>query len=186
VEPSDKERYQTIFAKYEGAVAAPTAGLHFSKHLLKRLEIKGVDLDEITLHVGLGTFNPVEVEDLSKHKMDSEEYTIEQSTADAVNKAKKNKRRVCAVGTTVMRAMESSVSADHQLKPFDGWTNRFIFPPYEFSIANCMITNFHTPKSTLMMMTSAFTGHDLLMEAYKQAVKEKYKFYSYGDAMLII
>jgi len=186
VEPSDKERYQTIFAKYEGAVAAPTAGLHFSKHLLKRLEIKGVDLDEITLHVGLGTFNPVEVEDLSKHKMDSEEYTISQSTADAVNKAKKNKRRVCAVGTTVMRAMESSVSANHQLKPFDGWTNKFIFPPYEFSIANCMITNFHTPKSTLMMMTSAFAGHDLLMEAYKQAVKEKYKFYSYGDAMLII
>ncbi|RUA12686.1 MAG: tRNA preQ1(34) S-adenosylmethionine ribosyltransferase-isomerase QueA [Flavobacteriia bacterium] len=186
VEPFDKERYQTIYAKYEGAVAAPTAGLHFSKHLLKRLEIKGVDLDEITLHVGLGTFNPVEVEDLSKHKMDSEEYTISQSTADAVNKAKKNKKRVCAVGTTVMRAMESSVSADHQLKPFDGWTNKFIFPPYEFSIANCMITNFHTPKSTLMMMTSAFVGHDLLMEAYKQAVKEKYKFYSYGDAMLII
>lgn len=186
VEPSDKERYQTIFAKHEGAVAAPTAGLHFSKHLLKRLEIKGIDLDEITLHVGLGTFNPVEVEDLSKHKMDSEEYTISQQTADAVNKAKKNKKRVCAVGTTVMRAMESSVSADHQLKPFNGWTNKFIFPPYEFSIANCMITNFHTPKSTLMMMTSAFTGHDLLMEAYKQAVKEKYKFYSYGDAMLII
>ncbi len=186
VEPSDKERYQTIYAKHEGAVAAPTAGLHFSKHLLKRLEIKGVDLDEITLHVGLGTFNPVEVEDLSKHKMDSEEYTISQSTADAVNKAKTNKKRVCAVGTTVMRAMESSVSANHHLKPFDGWTNKFIFPPYDFSIANCMITNFHTPKSTLMMMTSAFAGHDLLMEAYKQAVKEKYKFYSYGDAMLII
>ncbi len=186
VEPSDKERYQTIYAKHEGAVAAPTAGLHFSKHLLKRLEIKGVELDEITLHVGLGTFNPVEVEDLSKHKMDSEEYTISQSTADAVNKAKRDKKRVCAVGTTVMRAMESSVSADHHLKPFDGWTNKFIFPPYEFSIADSMITNFHTPKSTLMMMTSAFAGHDLLMEAYKEAVKEKYKFYSYGDAMLII
>jgi S-adenosylmethionine:tRNA ribosyltransferase-isomerase len=186
VEASDKERYQTIYAKHEGAVAAPTAGLHFSKHLLKRLEIKGIELDEITLHVGLGTFNPVEVEDLSKHKMDSEEYTILQSTADAVNKAKRNRKRVCAVGTTVMRAMESSVSANHHLKPFDGWTNKFIFPPYEFSIADSMITNFHTPKSTLMMMTSAFTGHDLLMEAYKEAVKEKYKFYSYGDAMLII
>lgn len=186
VEPSDEERYQTIYAKHEGAVAAPTAGLHFSKHLLKRLEIKGVDLKELTLHVGLGTFNPVEVEDLSKHRMDSEEVIIPSSTADAVNKAIDGKRRVCAVGTTVMRSMESSVSASSHLKPFEGWTNKFIFPPYEFSIANCMVTNFHTPKSTLMMMISAFAGHELLKEAYEEAIKEGYQFYSYGDAMLII
>ncbi len=186
VEESDEERYQTIYAKHEGAVAAPTAGLHFSKHLLKRLEIKGVELKELTLHVGLGTFNPVEVEDLSKHRMDSEEVFIPESTADAVNKALDNKRRVCAVGTTVMRSMESSVSANSRLKPYEGWTNKFIFPPYEFSIANCMITNFHTPKSTLMMMTSAFAGHDLLKEAYAEAIKMDYQFYSYGDAMLII
>jgi len=186
VEESDEERYQTIYAKHEGAVAAPTAGLHFSKHLLKRLEIKGVELKELTLHVGLGTFNPVEVEDLSKHRMDSEEVFIPESTADAVNKALANKKRVCAVGTTVMRSMESSVSANSRLKPYEGWTNKFIFPPYEFSIANCMITNFHTPKSTLMMMTSAFAGHDLLKEAYAEAIKMDYKFYSYGDAMLII
>lgn len=186
VEAEDEERYQTIYAKHEGSVAAPTAGLHFSKHLLKRLEIKGVDLKELTLHVGLGTFNPVEVEDLSKHRMDSEEVSIPKSTADAVNKAIDNNKRVCAVGTTVMRSMESSVSASHHLNPFEGWTNKFIFPPYDFSVANCMITNFHTPKSTLMMMTSAFAGHDLLKEAYKQAIAEKYQFYSYGDAMLIL
>lgn len=186
VEPSDEERYQTIYAKHEGAVAAPTAGLHFSKHLLKRLEIKGIDLKELTLHVGLGTFNPVEVEDLSKHRMDSEEVYIPEATADAVNRAIDNKKRVCAVGTTVMRSMESSVSADSHLKPYEGWTNKFIFPPYDFSVANCMITNFHTPKSTLMMMTSAFAGHDLLKRAYDEAIKEGYKFYSYGDAMLII
>jgi S-adenosylmethionine:tRNA ribosyltransferase-isomerase len=185
-EPSDIERYQTIYAKHEGAVAAPTAGLHFSKHLLKRLEIKGIDLKELTLHVGLGTFNPVEVEDLSKHRMDSEQVIIPENTADAVNAVIKNKKRVCAVGTTVMRSIESSVSANHQLKPYEGWTNKFIFPPYEFSIANCMITNFHTPKSTLMMMTSAFAGHDFLKKAYKEAIKEKYNFYSYGDAMLIL
>jgi len=186
VEASDEERYQTIYAKHEGAVAAPTAGLHFSKHLLKRLEIKGVELKELTLHVGLGTFNPVEVEDLSKHRMDSEEVFIPESTADAVNQAIDKKKRVCAVGTTVMRSMESSVSADAHLKPYEGWTNKFIFPPYDFSIANCMITNFHTPKSTLMMMTSAFAGHDLLKKAYKEAIEKGYKFYSYGDAMLII
>lgn len=186
VEPEDEQRYQTIYAKHEGAVAAPTAGLHFSKHLLKRLEIKGVDLKELTLHVGLGTFNPVEVEDLSKHRMDSEEVIIPASTADAVNRAIDEKKKVCAVGTTVMRSMESSVSADAHLKPFEGWTNKFIFPPYDFSIANCMITNFHTPKSTLMMMTSAFAGHELLKKAYAEAIKEGYKFYSYGDAMLIL
>ncbi|WP_340200172.1 tRNA preQ1(34) S-adenosylmethionine ribosyltransferase-isomerase QueA [Ascidiimonas sp. W6] len=186
VEPEDEDRYQTIYAKHEGAVAAPTAGLHFSKHLLKRLEIKGIDFAEVTLHVGLGTFNPVEVEDLSKHKMDSEELFIEEKACDIVNSAKTNKRRVCAVGTTVIRALESSVSSEHTLNTFSGWTNKFIFPPYEFSIANAMITNFHTPKSTLLMMTSAFAGHDLIKKAYDEAVKEKYKFYTYGDAMLII
>ena len=186
VEPEDEERYQTIYAKYEGAVAAPTAGLHFSKHLLKRLEIKGIDFAEITLHVGLGTFNPVEVEDLSKHKMDSEEMQIDEKAAEIVNNAKLAKRNVCAVGTTVMRSLESSVSSNGMLNPFDGWTNKFIFPPYQFSIADAMITNFHTPKSTLMMMTAAFAGFDLLMAAYKEAVKEEYRFYTYGDAMLII
>ena len=186
VEPSDEDRYQTIFAKNEGAVAAPTAGLHFSKHLLKRLEIKGVDMAEVTLHVGLGTFNPVEVEDLSKHKMDSEEVIITERAADVVNTGIANKKRVCAVGTTSMRAIESSVSSSGTLNDFYGWTNKFIFPPYDFSIANSMITNFHTPKSTLLMMVSAFAGHDFIKEAYDQAVKEKYRFYSYGDAMLII
>ncbi len=185
-EPEDEERYQTIYAKNEGAVAAPTAGLHFSKHLMKRLEIKGVDFSEITLHVGLGTFNPVEVEDLSKHKMDSEEAYVTAKAADTINNGITNKRRICAVGTTVMRALESSVSSDRTLNEFRGWTNKFIFPPYDFSIANCMITNFHTPKSTLLMMVSAFAGHDFIKEAYEEAVKEKYKFYSYGDAMLII
>lgn len=186
VEPSDEERYQTIYAKNEGAVAAPTAGLHFSKHLMKRLEIKGVNFAEVTLHVGLGTFNPVEVEDLSKHKMDSEEAYITTKATEVVNEAIENKRKVCAVGTTVMRVLESSVSSSRTLNEFGGWTNKFIFPPYDFSIANCMVTNFHTPKSTLLMMVSAFAGHDLIKEAYDQAIKEKYKFYSYGDAMLII
>ncbi|WP_452223343.1 tRNA preQ1(34) S-adenosylmethionine ribosyltransferase-isomerase QueA [Lacinutrix chionoecetis] len=186
VEPEDEERYQTIFAKKEGAVAAPTAGMHFSKHLLKRLEIKGVDFAEVTLHVGLGTFNPVEVEDLSKHKMDSEEVTIGPKTVEQINNALKNRRRICAVGTTAMRAVESAVSSSNTLNEIDGWTNKFIFPPYEFSIANAMITNFHTPKSTLMMMASAFAGHEFIKRAYAEAIKEKYKFYSYGDAMLII
>lgn len=186
VEPLDDERYQTIYAKHEGAVAAPTAGLHFSKHLLKKLEIKGINLEEVTLHVGLGTFNPVEVEDLSKHKMDSEEIDILEKAVKAVNKGINTKKRVCAIGTTVMRTLESAVTSNHRLKPYNGWTNKFIFPPYEFSIANAMVTNFHTPKSTLMMMTSAFAGHDFLKEAYELAIKEKYNFYSYGDAMLII
>ncbi len=185
-EPEDEERYQTIYAKNEGAVAAPTAGLHFSKHLMKRLEIKGVDFAEITLHVGLGTFNPVEVEDLSKHKMDSEEAYITAHATNIINSGIADKRKVCAVGTTVMRALESAVSSEKTLNEFRGWTNKFIFPPYDFSIANCMITNFHTPKSTLLMMVSAFAGHDFIKEAYEEAVKEKYKFYSYGDAMLII
>lgn len=186
VEPEDAERYQTIFAKNEGAVAAPTAGLHFSKHLLKRLEIKGVNMAEVTLHVGLGTFSPVEVEDLSKHKMDSEEMIITPETAAIVNAGIENKRRVCAVGTTSMRAVESAVSTDQRLNPYEGWTNKFIFPPYDFSICNAMITNFHTPKSTLLMMASAFGGYEFVREAYAVAIKEKYKFYTYGDAMLII
>ncbi len=186
VEPEDEERYQTIFAKNEGAVAAPTAGLHFSRHLLKRLEIKGVNFAEVTLHVGLGTFNAVEVEDLSKHKMDSEELKIDAKAVDIINTGKQNKKRICAVGTTAMRAIESAVSSNGMLNEADGWTNKFIFPPYDFSIANCMITNFHTPKSTLLMMISAFAGHEFAKKAYEEAVKEKYKFYSYGDAMLII
>jgi S-adenosylmethionine:tRNA ribosyltransferase-isomerase len=186
VEPEDAERYQTIFAKEEGAVAAPTAGLHFSKHLLKRLEIKGVDFAEVTLHVGLGTFSPVEVEDLSKHKMDSEEMRIDQSTVDVINKAIVDKRRICAIGTTAMRALESSVSSQYTLNPYAGWTNKFVFPPHDFSIANAMVTNFHTPKSTLLMMVSAFAGYDFTKRAYQEAIKEKYNFFSYGDAMLII
>lgn len=186
VEEMDAERYQTIYAKHEGAVAAPTAGLHFSKHLMKRLEIKGVDFEALTLHVGLGTFSSVEVEDLSKHKMDSEQVHISTDTAAKVNATLDKKRRVCAVGTTAMRAIESSVSSNARLNAFDGWTHKFIFPPYDFSIANAMITNFHTPKSTLMMMTAAFAGYDFLMKAYEEAVKENYNFYSYGDAMLIL
>jgi S-adenosylmethionine:tRNA ribosyltransferase-isomerase len=186
VEPEDAERYQTIFAKEEGAVAAPTAGLHFSKHLLKRLEIKGVNFAEVTLHVGLGTFSPVEVEDLSKHKMDSEEMRIDQSTVDVINKAIVDKRRICAIGTTAMRALESSVSSQYTLNPYAGWTNKFVFPPHDFSIANAMVTNFHTPKSTLLMMVSAFAGYDFTKRAYQEAIKEKYNFFSYGDAMLII
>jgi len=186
VEPEDAERYQTIFAKEEGAVAAPTAGLHFSKHLLKRLEIKGINFAEVTLHVGLGTFSPVEVEDLSKHKMDSEEIALPESSVDIINTGINRRKRVCAVGTTVMRALESSVSSNSMLNPYAGWTNKFIFPPYDFSIANCMVTNFHTPKSTLLMMVSAFAGHDFMKEAYAEAIKEKYRFYTYGDAMLII
>lgn len=186
VVPEDEERYQTIYATEEGAVAAPTAGLHFSKHLLKRLEIKGLNFANVTLHIGLGTFNPVEVEDLSKHKMDSEELIITQEACDVVNKAKADGKKVCCVGTTSMRAVESSVSTNRTLNPFEGWTNKFIFPPYDFSIADSMITNFHMPKSTLLMMISAFCGHDLMKKAYAEAVKEKYKFYSYGDAMLIL
>ncbi len=182
----DKERYQTIFAKHEGAVAAPTAGLHFSRELMKRLELKGIEFAEVTLHVGLGTFRPVEVEDLTKHKMDSEQYIIDQKAADTVNTGLENKRRICAVGTTSMRAIESAVSANKTLKAANDWTSKFIFPPYEFSIANSMITNFHTPESTLLMMICAFGGYENVMNAYEVAVKEKYRFYSYGDAMLIV
>jgi len=186
VEPEDAERFQTIFAKEEGAVAVPTAGMHFSKQLMKRMELKGVEFSAVTLHVGLGTFRPVEVEDLTKHKMDSEQAIITQATADIVNRAKDARKKVCAVGTTAMRTIESSVSTYDRLKPFDGWTNKFIFPPYDFKIADAMITNFHTPQSTLLMMAAAFGGYDLVMEAYHTAIKEEYRFYAYGDAMLIL
>ena len=185
-EPEDKERYQTVYAKHTGAVAAPTAGLHFTKEILKRLEVKGVEIAPLTLHVGLGTFRPVDVEDLTKHKMDSEQFFITDETAKMVNNALDNKKRVCAIGTTTMRAMESSVSANSRLKPNEGWTDKFIFPPYDFKIANSLLTNFHMPESTLLMMTAAFGGYELVMKAYEEAIKEKYKFFSYGDTMLIL
>jgi S-adenosylmethionine:tRNA ribosyltransferase-isomerase len=186
VQPEDKERYQTIFAKHEGAVAAPTAGLHFSRELLKRLEIKGVEFAEITLHVGLGNFRTVDVEDLTKHKMDSERIIIPEKATEIVNRAKDNRKHICAVGTTVMRTLESSVSTQGYLKAYDGWTNKFIFPPYEFSVPSSIISNFHLPLSTLLMSVSAFAGYEYLFNAYKVAIKEKYRFGTYGDAMLII
>ena len=182
----DEKRYQTVYAKSEGAVAAPTAGLHFSRELLKRLEIKGLEFANLTLHIGLGTFRPVEVEDLSKHKMDSEQVIISKETTNIINTGIKEKRRICAVGTTSMRAIETSVTTQGLITPLNGWTNKFIYPPYDFSIANSMITNFHTPKSTLLMMVSAFGGHDIIMNAYEEAIKEKYNFFTYGDAMLIL
>lgn len=186
VEPEDKERYQTIYAKHEGAVAAPTAGMHFSKQLLKRFEIKGIEFAEITLHVGLGNFRSVEVEDLTKHKMDSEEIQISEKAVQIINGAIKRKSDICYVGTTVMRTLESSVSTTGYLKPFEGWTNRFIFPPYEFKIPTRMVSNFHLPYSTLLMMVSAFAGFDFLFKAYKVAIEENYRFGTYGDAMLIL
>ena len=182
----DKERYQTVYAKHEGAVAAPTAGLHFSKELIKRLEIKGIRFAETTLHTGLGTFRPIEVEDLSKHKMDAEYYAIEENACAIVNKAKTDGRRICSVGTTTMRAMESSFTAQKLLKSSEGWTNMFIHPPYNFSIADALVTNFHLPKTSLLIMTSAFGGYELINEAYKKAIKDKYRFFSYGDAMLVL
>ncbi len=182
----DKERYQTVYAKYEGAVAAPTAGLHFSKELIKRLEIKGVRFAEVTLHTGLGTFRPIEVEDLSKHKMDAEYFHIDDYCVKTVNMAKEGENRICSVGTTTMRAIESSVTSGKLLKPAEGWTNVFIHPPYQFSIADSLVTNFHLPKTSLLIMVCAFAGYDLIMDAYQQAIKEKYRFFSYGDAMLII
>jgi S-adenosylmethionine:tRNA ribosyltransferase-isomerase len=186
VEEDDALRYQTVYATHEGAVAAPTAGLHFSRELLKRLEIKGVDFANITLHVGLGNFRSVDVEDLTKHKMDSEQIWIRDEAVQIVNNAKLDKHQICAVGTTVMRTLESSVSTNGMLKPFEGWTNKFIFPPYDFTVADSMISNFHLPLSTLLMMVAAFAGYDKLMNAYKVGIKEKYRFGTYGDAMLII
>ncbi|MHB1920798.1 MAG: tRNA preQ1(34) S-adenosylmethionine ribosyltransferase-isomerase QueA [Chitinophagaceae bacterium] len=185
-EEEDKERYQTVYAKYEGAVAAPTAGLHFSKELIKRMEIKGVKFAEVTLHTGLGTFRPIEVEDLSKHKMDAEYFRIDDYAVKVVNKAIEDHRKICSIGTTSMRAIESSVTAQSLLKPAEGWTNTFIHPPYNFSIANTLVTNFHLPKTSLLIMVCAFAGYDLIMDAYQQAIKEKYRFFSYGDAMLIV
>ncbi|MDZ7633384.1 MAG: tRNA preQ1(34) S-adenosylmethionine ribosyltransferase-isomerase QueA [Bacteroidales bacterium] len=186
VEPEDNERYQTIFAKHEGAVAAPTAGLHFSRELMKRLEIVGVEFAEITLHVGLGNFRTVDVEDLTKHKVDSERILISEEASVLINKAKERRSRICAVGTTVIRTLESSVSTSGMVKPFNGWTNKFIFPPYEFKVPDMLVSNFHLPYSTLLMMVSAFAGYNLLFEAYRTAVKEKYRFGTYGDAMLIL
>jgi len=184
--PEDQERYQTIYAKHEGAVAAPTAGLHFSRELMKRLELIGVSFAEITLHAGLGNFRNIEVEDLTKHKMDSEEMIITDANSNIINHAKENKRNVCAIGTTSMKALESSVSISGFVKPYEGWTNKFIFPPYEFSVANSMISNFHLPQSSMMMMVSAFAGFDFLKKAYKEAIQKKYRFFTYGDAMLIL
>ncbi len=186
VEDIDVQRYQTLYASEVGAVAAPTAGLHFSEHLLKRLEIKGIDFSNVTLHVGLGTFNDIEVEDLSKHKMEAEYFKITQKEAEIVNRSKMSGHKVCAVGTTSMRSIESAVSATNMLKAAEGWTNLFIFPPYDFHIADSMVTNFHLPKSSLVIMVAAFGGYDLIMDAYQEAIKEEYRFYSYGDAMLII
>lgn len=186
VEAEDAERFQTIFAKHEGAVAAPTAGMHFSRELMKRLEIKGIDFAEVTLHIGLGNFRDVDVEDLTKHRMDSEQIFIEDEAVEIVNKAKQGKRKVCAVGTTTVRTLESSVSTMGTLKPFEGWTNKFLFPPHEFRIPDAMISNFHLPYSTLMMMVAAFGGYDKVMECYEIAIKEKYRFGTYGDAILII
>ncbi len=186
VKPEDKERFQTIYAKKKGAVAAPTAGLHFTKQLMKRLQIKGIDFTFVTLHIGLGTFRAVDVEDLTKHKMDSENFIVGAEAVKVVNRALENKNKVCAVGTTTMRALETAVSATNRLKERSGWTDKFIFPPYDFKICSAMVTNFHQPESTLMMMACAFGGYDLVMKAYETAKKEKYKFLSYGDAMLII
>ena len=184
--PQDEERYQTIYAKHEGAVAAPTAGLHFSKILMKQLELMGVEFAETTLHVGLGTFNPIMVEDLSKHRMESEEIVITNKAAKKLTAEKGRKKKFVLFGTTVMRTLESSVSTKNETLPFTGWTNIFLFPPYNFKIANCMLTNFHLPQSALMMQVAAFAGLDLLQKAYKEAVKNKYNFHTYGDAMLII
>lgn len=182
----DDERYQTVYAKYEGAVAAPTAGLHFSRELIKLLEIKGVQFAEVTLHTGLGTFRPIEVEDLSKHKMDAEYYKVDELACEIVNKAKENHHRVCAVGTTSCRALESTITSKGLLKPSEGWTNIFIHPPFDFSIADSLITNFHLPKTSLQIMVAAFAGYDLAMDAYEIAKKEKYNFFTYGDAMLVL
>lgn len=186
VEPEDRERYQTVFAKHEGAVAAPTAGMHFSRELLKRMEIKGINFAEITLHIGLGNFRTVDVEDLTKHKMDSERILIDDKAVEIVNRAKEERKHICAVGTSTLRTLESSVSTTGMLKPYDGWTNKFIFPPYDFSVPTRLISNFHLPFSTLLMMVSAFAGYDFLFKAYKVAIKEKYQFGTYGDAMLIL
>ena len=186
VDEDDAERFQTIFAKNEGAVTAPTAGLHFSRELMKRMEIKGIDFAYITMHAGLGNFREIDVEDLTKHKMDSEQMFVEADACRIVNKAVDEGHRICAVGTTVMRTIETAVGTDGHLKEYEGWTNKFIFPPYDFSVANAMVTNFHMPYSTLLMLVAAYGGYELIMEAYDVALKEDYRFGTYGDAMLIL
>ena len=208
-EPEDLEDFQCIFAKNEGAVTAPTAGLHFSKSLMKKLEIKGIDFSFVTMHCGLGDFREIDVEDLTKHKMDSEEIHVNEEACSIINNAKADGRKVCAVGTTVQRVLETAVSADNKIKPYDGWTNKFIFPPYDFYLADAMVANFYMPYSTLLMLTCAYGGYDLIMKAYKEALKtefpvldregnqivdeetgeplvEHYRFGTYGDAMLIL
>ncbi len=185
-EVEDIERYQTIYAENIGAVAAPSAGLHFTRETMKRMEIKGIEKAYVTMHVGLGTYRTVDVEDLTKHKMDSEQFIVGPEACTIVNKALDTKKRVCAVGTTTVRAMESAVSAHARLKPTTGWNDKFIFPPHEFKLATSLLTNMHLPESTLIMLVSAFAGYKLMMEAYKEAIKEKYRFFSYGDAMLIL
>ncbi len=182
----DEERYQTIYAKHEGAVAAPTAGMHFSREIMKRLELQGVGFAEITLHAGLGNFRTIDVEDLTKHKMDSEEVIIDEKAVEIVNKAKADRKKIVAVGTTTMKAIESSVTIAGTLKPYRGWTNKFIFPPYEFSIANAMITNLQLPQTPMMMMVAAFAGYDFLMKSYDEAIEKKYKFFTYGNPTLIL
>ena len=187
VEPADRERYQTIFAEHRGAVAAPTAGLHFTEELIQKVEDAGAAFAPVTLHVGLGTFRPVEVEDLTKHRMDSESFYIPRETETLVNEALESPdHSVTAVGTTVVRAIESSLSAANTLKGDSGWTDKFIYPPYEFRITERLLTNFHMPKSTLMMLVAAFAGYDFIREAYDVAIKEKYRLFSFGDAMLIL
>ena len=185
-EPEDMERFQCIFAKNEGAVTAPSAGLHFSRELMKRLEIKGVDFAFVTMHCGLGNFRDIDVEDLTKHKMDSEEMFVGADACRVVNTAKDSGHHVCAVGTTVQRVIETAVGTDGHLKEFTGWTNKFIFPPYDFSVADCMVANFYLPYSTMLMLTAAYGGYDFVMKAYKEALKEGYRFGTYGDAMLIM
>ncbi len=186
ITPEDEQYYQTIYAKNEGAVVAPAAGFHFSRELNKRLELKGVDFTEITLHAGLGNFREIDVEDLIKHKMDSEAMTISEECAQMINATKDRKNKVVAVGTTTMKALESSVYTNGHVKQFDGWTNKFIFPPYDFQVADAMITNFHPSQSSMLMMVAAFGGYEFVMKAYKEAVTQKYRFLTYGDAMLII
>ena len=186
VEEEDAERFQTIYAKHEGAVTAPTAGLHFSRELMKRMEIKGIDFAFVTMHAGLGNFREIDVEDLTKHKMDSEQMFVEANACDIVNKAVDEGRRICAVGTTTMRVLETAVATDGHLKEYEGWTNKFIFPPYDFSIPTAMVTNFHMPYSTLLMLVTAYGGYDLIMKAYEEALNNDYRFGTYGDAMLII
>ena len=186
VEPEDEENYQTVFAKCEGAVAAPTAGMHFSKSLMKHLELRDVQFAELTLHTGVGNFREIEVEDLTKHKTDSEEMEITQEACDIINAAKAERNKIFAVGTTSLKALETSVTISGQINPYKGWTNKFIFPHYDFNTADALITNFHLPKSSMMMEVAAFAGYELLMKAYKTAVAEKYRFFTYGDAMLIL